>query len=83
MTMNGALHPKGDVDRFYIARQRGGRGLQSVLETVQSEENSLRWYVKNSQEQLLKAVHKQQELNNDITKLSEYKDQKRREREGK
>ena len=60
MTMNGALHPKSDIDRLYIARQRGGRGLQSVLEAVQSEENSLRWYVKNSPEQLLKAVHNQQ-----------------------
>ena len=31
MTMNGVLHPKSDVDRLYIARQKGGRGLQSVL----------------------------------------------------
>ena len=83
MTMNGMLHPKSDVDRLYVVRQRGGRRLQSVLETVQSEENSLRWYVKNSQEQLLKAVHKQQDINNDIIKPSEYKDQKRREREVK
>ena len=59
MTMNGALHPKSDVDRLYVARQRGGRGLQSVLETILSEENSLRWYLKNSQEQLLRAVNKQ------------------------
>ena len=59
MTMNGALHPKSDVDRLYVARQRGGRGLQSALETILSEENSLRWYVKNSQEQLSRAVHKQ------------------------
>ena len=42
MTMNGALHPKSDVDRLYVARQRGGRGLQSVLETILSEDNSLR-----------------------------------------
>ena len=78
MTMNGALHPKSDVDRLYVARQRGGRGLQSVLETIQSEENSLRWYVKNSQEHLLKAVHKQQEMNTDIIKPSEYKDQRKK-----
>ena len=83
MMMNGALHPKSDVDRLYVARQRGGRGLQSVLETVQSEENSLRWYVKNSQEQLLKAVHKQQEMNTDIIKPSEYKYQRKKEREVK
>ena len=67
MTMNGALHPKSDLDRLYIARQRGGRGLQSALETIQSEENSLSWYIKNSQEQLLKEVHEQQEMNNDMS----------------
>ena len=83
MTMNGALRPKGDVHRLYIARQRGGRGLQSVLETFQSEENSFRLYVKNSLEQLLKAVHNQQEIYNDIIKPSEYKNQRRREREDK
>ena len=36
MTMNGALHPQSYVDRLYVARQRGGRGLQSVLETILS-----------------------------------------------
>ncbi|XP_063590474.1 uncharacterized protein LOC134767407 [Penaeus indicus] len=46
LTMNGALYPKSDVDRLYVARQRGGRGLQSVLETIQSEENSLRWLIR-------------------------------------
>ena len=25
MTMNGALHPKSDVDRLQVGRQRGGR----------------------------------------------------------
>lgn len=52
MTMNGALHPKSDIDRLYVARSRGGRGLQSVLETIRTEENSLRWHVNNSKEQL-------------------------------
>ena len=32
---------------------------------------------------LLKAVHKQQEMNNDVIKASEYKDQRRRDREVK
>ena len=55
MTMNGALHPKSDVDRLYVARQRGGRGLQSVLETIQSEENSLRWYVQKQPRAFIKS----------------------------
>ena len=41
MTMYGALHPKSDVDRFYIKRKEGGRGLMSVECCVREEENSL------------------------------------------
>ena len=48
MTMNGALHPKSDVHRLYVARQRGGRGLQSVLETVRSQEDGTLKTAKNS-----------------------------------
>ena len=82
MTMNGSLHPKSDIDWLHIARSRGGRGLQNILETIRSEENSLRWYIKNSQEQLLREMQdQQQEINNDITEPSEYRDQLRKERE--
>ena len=84
MTLNGALHPKSDIDRLFIARSRGGRGLQSILGTIRSEENSIRWYIENSQEQLLRVVQdQQQEINNDITEPSEYRDQLRKERERK
>ena len=27
MSLYGALHPKSDVDRLYLSRQKGGRGL--------------------------------------------------------
>ena len=30
MTMNGALHPRADVDRLYIQGDEGGRGMMSV-----------------------------------------------------
>ena len=30
LTMYGAMHPKGDVDRWYIKRKEGGRGLGNV-----------------------------------------------------
>ena len=29
MTMDGGLHPKSDVDRVYVSRKIGGRGLIS------------------------------------------------------
>ena len=41
LTMYGAMHPKSDVDRLYIKRKEGGRGLSSVEYAVRGEENSL------------------------------------------
>ena len=29
--MNGKFHPNGDVDRLYIRRSKGGRGLTSIV----------------------------------------------------
>ena len=34
MTMHNALHPKSNVDRLYISRNEGGRGLHGVEEAV-------------------------------------------------
>ena len=53
LTMYGAMHPKGDVDRLYIKRNEGGRGLSSVEYAVRGEENSLGYYVLHSEEKLL------------------------------
>lgn len=46
MTMNRALHPKSDVDRLYISRNEGGRGMVSIEECVRIEECSLSDYIK-------------------------------------
>ena len=32
--MHKALHPRDDVDRLYISRKVGGRGLASIEESV-------------------------------------------------
>ena len=53
MTIHGALHPKSDVDRIYVPRGKGGRGLISCEGCIRSEENSLGWYFNHSPEQLL------------------------------
>ena len=34
MTMHNALHPKSNIDRLYISRKEGGRGLQGIEEAV-------------------------------------------------
>ena len=34
MTMHKALHPIDDVDRRYVSRNAGGRGLASIEDSV-------------------------------------------------
>ena len=53
MTMNGALHPKGNVGRLCVPRAKGGRGLISCESCIRSKENSLGWYLKNTTEELV------------------------------
>ena len=40
MTMHKALHPRDDVDRLYLSRKEGGRGLAS---TEYSVDASIQW----------------------------------------
>ena len=56
LTIYGAFHSKGDVDRLYLPRAMGGRGLISCEGCVTSEENNLGWYIKHSTESLLVQV---------------------------
>ena len=57
LTMHKGLHPKSDVNRLYVSRKEGRRGLMSCESTVTSEENNLGWYLKNSDENLLQGVN--------------------------
>ena len=42
LMMYGALHPKSDIDRLYLKRKHGGRGLISLeICVARSEENNL------------------------------------------
>ena len=65
--MYGALHPKSDVHRLYIKRKEGGRGLKSVECCVRDEENSLGFYVANSEENLIKGVYAAETINTEDT----------------
>ena len=58
LTMYGALHPKSDIDRLYLKRKHGGRGLISIEMCVRLDENDLGLYVRGSNEMLLKGVKK-------------------------
>ena len=56
LTMYGALHLKSDIDRLYLKRNHGRRGLINIETCVRSEENNLGLYVSESNELLLKGV---------------------------
>jgi len=55
-TMNGGLHPRADVDRIYVHRSLGGRGLLSVEDTVMFERFALYHYLKDHKDVLMKKV---------------------------
>ena len=71
MTLYGALHPRSDVDRVYVARQKGGRGLISCEICVKAKENNLAWYVRNSSERLMAGARKIKILDSDGAKEKE------------
>ena len=56
LTRNGVFHMQSSVDRLYMKRKVGGRGLISVEQCVRSEEAGLCEYVKASDEWMLKVV---------------------------
>ena len=41
MTINKEFHPKSDIDRLYVPRRKGGRGLLSCKSCIMTEENTL------------------------------------------
>ena len=55
-TMYGALHPKSDVDRLYIHRKEGGRGLISIEDFVELAIRGLEVYFHGSEERLTQAA---------------------------
>ena len=55
-TIYGALYPKSDVDRFYIPRKEGGRGLISIEDCVELAIRGLEAYIHGCEERLIQAA---------------------------
>ena len=56
LTINRVLHPQADIDRLYLKRSEGGRGMIGVEDCVTIETNSLMSYIKqHANEKALKA----------------------------
>ena len=43
--MHKTLHPRDDVDKLYVSRQEGGRGLRSIEESVDALIQRLKDYI--------------------------------------
>ena len=54
--MHNGLHPLSDIDRLYIPRKVGGRGLANAEDTVILAKISLEDHIKKSDERLLCAA---------------------------
>ena len=54
-TIHGALDPKSDVDRLYIPRKKGGRGLISIEDIIELAVRGLEVYVHGSKDGLIHA----------------------------
>ena len=52
----GALHPREEVERLYIKRKAGARGLMSVKDCIMLEKAQLCEYAMASEDDLLKEV---------------------------
>ena len=45
MTMHKALHPRDDIDRFYVSKKEGGRGLASIEDSIDASIQRLEDYI--------------------------------------
>ena len=51
--MYGGLHLRSNVERLYLKREDGGRGLIRVSDCIADERNSLGLYVRDSSEKFI------------------------------
>ena len=65
MTMHKALHPRDDVDRLYVSRKEGGRGLASIEDTVDAFIQRLEDYIEKHERGLITTIR------NDTDKIDE------------
>ena len=56
MTMHKALHPRDDVDRLYVSRKGGGRGLASIEDTADALIQRLEDYIEKHEQGLIRAI---------------------------
>ena len=80
LTMHGALHPRSDVDRLYVNREDGGRGLLSVEDSIRQAENAISEYLEKTEEPILKLT-KQVSINKAPKPKQDFSREQKRQRE--
>ena len=58
MTMHKPLYPRDDVDRLYVSRKQGGRGLASIKDSVDASIQRLEDYTEKHERGLITAIRK-------------------------
>jgi len=56
LTIHGQHHPKADVDRLYVPRKQGGRGLMQLEAAHEVEITKLVEYVERKEDPLIQVV---------------------------
>ena len=56
MTMHKALHSRDDVDRLYVPRKEGGRGLASIEDSVDASIQQLENCKEKHERRLITAI---------------------------
>ena len=56
MTMHKALHPREDVDRLYVSRKEGGRGLASIEDSIDTSIQRLEDYIEKHERGLITVI---------------------------
>ena len=64
LTIHGQHHPKADVDRLYVPRKQGGRGLMQLEAAYAVEITKLAEYVDRKEDPLIQVVRTHQHNNN-------------------
>ena len=56
MTMHKALHSRNDIDRLYVSRKEGGRGLASIEDSVDASIQRLEDYIGKHERGLITSI---------------------------
>ena len=56
MTIHKALHPRDDVDRLYVSRKEGVRGLASIEDSIDASIQRLEDYIGKHERGLITAI---------------------------